>query len=59
MRQNWMMLIALIAFTVLGMDIGVAHAFRPVQVPEPGTLTLLATGAAALGGIGLLRRRKK
>lgn len=29
------------------------------QVPEPGTLTLLAFGAAALGGISWLRRRKK
>jgi hypothetical protein len=29
------------------------------QIPEPGTLTLLASGAAALGGIGWLRRRKK
>ena len=28
-------------------------------IPEPGTLTLLASGAAALGGIGWLRRRKK
>jgi hypothetical protein len=29
------------------------------QIPEPGTLTLLASGAAALGGVGWLRRRKK
>jgi len=28
-------------------------------IPEPGTLTLLASGAAALGGISWLRRRKK
>ena len=28
-------------------------------VPEPGTLTLLASGAAALVGISWLRRRKK
>lgn len=29
------------------------------RIPEPGTLTLLASGAAALGGISWLRRRKK
>jgi hypothetical protein len=29
------------------------------RIPEPGTLTLLASGAAALGGINWLRRRKK
>jgi len=28
-------------------------------IPEPATLTLLASGAAALGGISWLRRRKK
>ncbi len=30
-----------------------------VGIPEPGTLTLLAAGVAALGGIGWLRRGKK
>jgi len=30
-----------------------------VGIPEPGTLTLLASGAAALGGVSWLRRRKK
>ncbi len=29
-----------------------------ISVPEPGTLVLLASGAAVLGGIGWLRRRK-
>ena len=28
-------------------------------IPEPATLTLLVSGAAALGGINWLRRRKK
>jgi PEP-CTERM motif len=28
-------------------------------IPEPATLTLLVSGAAALGGIDWLRRRKK
>ena len=30
-----------------------------VRVPEPATLALLASGAAALGGLSWLRRRKK
>ena len=61
MRQSHMQLLALIALAVLGIDIGIAHAAEvpPRAVPEPGTLTLLASGVAALGGIGLLRRRKK
>src|SRR5467141_4153828 len=29
-----------------------------VSMPEPGTLVLLTTGAAALAGLGWLRRRK-
>lgn len=61
MRQSHMLLIALIALAVLGIDAGIAHAgpgyIRPV--PEPGTLTLLASGVVVLGGLGLLRRRKK
>jgi hypothetical protein len=28
-------------------------------VPEPVTMTLLATGLAGMGGAGLVRRRKK
>jgi len=28
-------------------------------LPEPATLTLLASGAALVGGIGFLRKRKK
>jgi hypothetical protein len=60
MRQSHMMLIALIALAVLGIDAGgITHATPRVHVPEPGTLTLLASGVATLGGLGLLRRRKK
>jgi hypothetical protein len=62
MRQSHRLLIALIALAVLGIDTGIAHATPGTydhRVPEPGTLTLLASGVAALGGIGLLRRRKK
>jgi hypothetical protein len=38
--------------------VGDADLDFTVAVPEPGTLTLLASGAAALGGISWLRRRK-
>jgi hypothetical protein len=58
-----------IALIVVGLIIaapGIALAdFSPdfsadfARIPEPGTLTLLASGAAALGGISWLRRRKK
>jgi hypothetical protein len=39
--------------------VGDADSDFAVAVPEPGTLTLLASGAAALGGISWLHRRKK
>jgi len=58
MKQN-RLFITLMALAVLGIDIGVAWATPAVRVPEPATLTLLGVGAAALGGVGLLRRRKK
>jgi len=59
MKENYRLLIALMALAVLFIDPGSAHATPRVQVPEPGTLTLLASGAALLGGIRLLIRRKK
>lgn len=59
MRMNIGTLIGLLALTMLFMDPGSAHATRVIRVPEPATLTLLASGAAVLGAIGLLRRRKK
>ena len=59
MTQSHMILIALIALAVPGIDTSIAHASQPANVPEPGTLALLASGIAALGGIGLLRRCKK
>ena len=54
-----MVLIALVALAVPGIDTSIAHASQPANVPEPGALALLASGIAALGGIGLLRSRKK
>ena len=45
-----------IAFADFSLD---QDADFTVRLPEPGTLTLLASGAAALGGISWLRRRKK
>lgn len=60
-----MLRIALIVAGLLSAAPGVALAVEDqdldfvTQVPEPGTLTLLASGAAVLGGLGWLRRRKK
>jgi len=51
-----------IALTALGLVSalpGIAFADFAVPIPEPGTLTLLACGVAALGGLSRLRRRKK
>jgi len=56
--MNFGTLIGLLTLTMFFMDPGSAHATR-VRVPEPATVTLLASGAALLGAIGLLRRRKK
>jgi len=57
MRMNFGTLVGFLALIMFFMDPGSAHATR--RVPEPTTLTLLASGAAVLGAIGLLRRRKK
>ena len=59
MKENYRLLITLMALAVLFIDPGSAHATPQVRVPEPATLTLLASGAALLGGIGFLRKRKK
>ncbi len=59
MKQNYRLLIALMALAVLFIDPGSAHATSRVPVPEPGTLSLLTPGAALLGGSRLLIRRKK
>jgi len=56
--KDYRVLIALIALAYLFLDPGSAHAYIH-RVPEPATLTLLGVGAATLGGISLLRRRKK
>ena len=65
MRQDQFLRVAVIALGLLGAfhGIGFADAAPPgdssLRVPEPGTLTLLASGIAAVGGISWLRRRKK
>ena len=59
MGMNYGTLIGLLTLTMFFMDPGSAHATRPIPVPEPATVTLLASGAVVLGAIGLLRRRKK
>lgn len=57
MREGSRLLMTLTALGVLLIDPGSAHA--AVTVPEPGTLALLTSGVVLLGGIALLRRRKK
>ncbi len=65
MIHGRMLRIALIVVGLLSAAPGIALAdfsqpdLDGFRVPEPGTLTLLASGAAALGGISWLRRRKK
>lgn len=66
MIHGRMLRIALIVVGLLSAAPGIAladfssdFATDFAQIPEPGTLTLLASGAAALGGISWLYRRKK
>ena len=58
MKLNYGTLIGFLALAMLVIDPGSAHA-TPRPVPEPATVTLLASGAVVLGAIGLIRRRKK
>ena len=58
MREGSRLVVTLMALAVLFMDPGSAHA-AAVSVPEPGTLALLTSGVILLGGMALLRRRKK
>ena len=65
MRQDQLLRVGVIALSLLGVLHGIAFAFDAsppdlsLRIPEPGTLTLLASGIAAVGGISWLRRRKK
>jgi len=64
MIHGQLLRIALLLVGLLGAVPGIAladftNSDFATGIPEPGTLTLLASGAAALGGIGWLRRRKK
>ena len=49
----------LIDFGVDGITTDRPRDLQQVNIPEPGTLSLLGTGALGLGGLGLLRRRKR
>jgi hypothetical protein len=49
----------LCSYTGIALADFVGDADFAFAIPEPGTLTLLASGAAALGGISWLHRRKK
>ena len=64
MIQGQLLRVGVMALGLLGAVHGIAFADAvgsdlSVRIPEPGTLTLLASGVAALGGINWLRRRKK
>ena len=66
MRQHQLLRVGVIALGLLGAFHPIAFAASDasppdlaLQIPEPGTLTLLACGIAAVGGISWLRRRKK
>ncbi|HTY77496.1 MAG TPA: PEP-CTERM sorting domain-containing protein [Candidatus Bathyarchaeia archaeon] len=62
MHSQWLR-VALLVAALVGLVPGFARAdldadLDLVRVPEPATLTLLASGIVALGGIGWFRRRK-
>jgi hypothetical protein len=64
MRQDQFVRVGVIALGLLGAFHGIAFAGvsqgdASLRIPEPSTLTLLASGIAAVGGISWLRRRKK
>jgi hypothetical protein len=61
MIQDQLLRVGVIALGLLSVSHGIAFADTSpdFSIPEPGTLTLVASGIAALGGINLLRRRKK
>jgi hypothetical protein len=62
MRQDQFLRVGVIALGLLGAFHGIAFAGvgdASLRIPEPSTLTLLASGIAAVGGISWLRRRKK
>ena len=66
MIQGKLLRVGMIALGLLGVFHPIAFASADavgsdlvLRIPEPGTLTLIASGAAVLGGINWLRRRKK
>jgi hypothetical protein len=59
MIKDQLLRVGVIALGLLSVSHGTAFADAAPTIPEPGTLTLVASGIAALGGINWLRRRKK
>jgi len=60
MGRHCGLLVVFMAIAFLICDSGSAYAgLAPRRVPEPGTLGLLSSGAALLGGLSLLRRLRK
>ena len=63
MIQGQLLRVGVMALGLLGALHGIAFADASPDlaftIPEPGTLTLLASGIVALGGVSWLRRRKK
>ena len=61
MIQDQLLRVGVIALGLLSVSRGIAFADASpdFSIPEPGTLSLVVSGIAALGGISWLRRRKK